>query len=187
MKNIKLIIFIWLVLLNNFSYSENPEEFADINPGRYDSTWWNRTPLRFIQTNLREIDVDMDQDIYIQSLLDVSANLVLINVGGIVANYPTSLDFHYRNPRLKGDLVGELVEKLHAKGMKVIGRFDFSKLNETLAFKKPEWLYVGTDGQYVNYNGQVHTCVNGGYQQEYGFKILKEAISCCKSGCSAST
>ena len=46
-----------------------------------------------------------------------------------------------------------------------------------LPVKKPEWLYVGTDGKNVNYNGKVHTCVNGGYQQEYGFEILKEAIT----------
>jgi hypothetical protein len=59
----------------------------------------------------------------------------------------------------------------------VIGRFDFSKINETLAVKKPEWLYVSTEGKNVNYNGQVHTCPNGGYQQEYGMEILKEAIT----------
>jgi hypothetical protein len=69
------------------------------------------------------------------------------------------------------------VKQLHAKGIKVIGRYDFSKINETLAAKKPGWLYVGTDGKNVNYNGQVHTCINGGYQQEYLFDILKEAIT----------
>ena len=31
-------------------------------------------------------------------------------------------------------------------------------------------------GENVNYNGQVHTSVNGGYQQEYSFKILSEAL-----------
>ena len=66
--------------------------------------------------------------------------------------------------------------RLHAKGIKVLGRFDVSKLNETLAVKKPEWLYIGTDGKNVNYNGQVHTCVNGGYQQQYSFEILHEVI-----------
>ena len=71
---------------------------------------------------------------------------------------------------------GDLLKNLHAKGIRVLGRFDVSKINETLAAKKPEWLYVGTDGKNVNYNGQVHTCVNGGYQQQYTFDILKETI-----------
>ena len=150
---------------------------SSIDPGKFDSTWWNRAPYRLVQTNLREIDATMDVEAYVQSMVDASANIVLINVGGIVANYPTELPYHYRNPHMKGDLVGDLIKGLHAKGIKVIGRFDFSKINETLAAKKPEWLYVSTAGKNVNYNGQVHTCPNGGYQQEYGKQILKEAIS----------
>jgi Hypothetical glycosyl hydrolase 6 len=152
-------------------------DLSSIDPGRYDDTWWNRAPYRLVQTNLREIDATMDVEAYVQSMVDASANIVLINVGGIVANYPTQLPFHYRNPHMKGDLVGELIKGLHAKGIKVIGRFDFSKINETLAAQKPEWLYVSTAGKNVNYNGQVHTCPNGGYQQQYGMEILKEAIT----------
>ncbi|HTE09555.1 MAG TPA: hypothetical protein VK645_01275, partial [Chitinophagaceae bacterium] len=150
---------------------------TSINPGRYDTTWWNRAPYRLVQTNLRETDATMDVAAYVQSMVDASASIVLINVGGIVANYPTQLPFHFRNTFMKGDLVGDLIKGLHAKGIKVIGRFDFSKINETLAPKKPEWLYVSTAGKNVNYNGQVHTCINGGYQQEYSKEILKEAIT----------
>ena len=166
-------ISILLVSCNQTSHVD----LSTIDPGRFDTTWYNHTPLRFIQTNLSEIDGNMDVDVYVKSIVDISANFVIFNVGGIIANYPTKLPFHYRNPYLKGDLTGEVVKKLHEKGIKVIGRFDFSKINETLAVKKPEWLYVGTDGKNVNYYGQVHTCVNGGYQQEYGFGILKEAIT----------
>jgi hypothetical protein len=151
-------------------------QLASIDPGKYDNSWWNRSPYRLIQTNLREIDATMDTDAYVQSMVDGSATVVLLNVGGIVANYPTKLPFHFRNTNMKGDLVGDLVSKLHNKGIKVIGRFDFSKLNETLAAKKPEWLYVGSNGQNVNYNGQVHTCPNGGYQQQVSKEILTEAI-----------
>lgn len=164
-----------------FSQSARPPQAAvnlsAIDPGRYDASWWNRAPFRLVQTNLREVDATMDVDAYVQSMVDASANTVLINVGGIVANYPTKLPYHYRNTFMKGDLVGDLISGLHAKGIKVIGRFDFSKINEKLAAQKPEWLYVGTDGKNVNYNGQVHTCINGGYQQQYGFDILKEAIT----------
>lgn len=152
-------------------------DLSSIDPGRFDTTWWNRAPYRLVQTNLREIDATMDIDAYVQSMVDASANVVLLNVGGIVANYPTKLPYHFRNTYMKGDLVGDLIKGLHSKGIKVIGRFDFSKINETLAAKKPEWLYVSTAGKNVNYNGQVHTCPNGGYQQEYGMEILKEAIT----------
>jgi hypothetical protein len=129
-----------------------------------------------LQTNLREIDAGMDLDTYIRDVKDVRANVVLFNVGGIVANYPTELEFHYRNPNMAGDLVGEVIKRLHAEGIRMVGRFDFSKINEALAAKKPEWLYVSEAGKTVNYNGQVHACINGGYQQEYLFDILGEAI-----------
>ncbi len=141
-----------------------------------EAEWWLRKPMRMIQTNLREIDADMDMDEYMRQIRAYHANVVLFNVGGIVANYPTQLPFQYRNPNLRSDLVGRAVERLHAEGIRVIGRFDFSKINEALAEKKPEWLYKSVKGKTVNYNGQVHTCINAGYQQEYLFKILGEAL-----------
>lgn len=147
-----------------------------IDPGSFDGTWWNRQPLRLIQTNLREIDATMDVDQYVRSMVDMSANLVLLNVGGIVANYPTELEYHFRNPFMQGDLVGDLVSRLHAEGIRVMGRFDFSKINETLAARRPEWLYVSPQGENINYNGQVHVCPSRGYQQEYAFLILEEAL-----------
>jgi len=138
--------------------------------------WWLTKPMRLVQTNLREIDATLDVETYMQHVRQFNANVVMINVGGIVANYPTELACHYRNPYLRSDLVGKLIERLKGNGIRVIGRFDFSKVNETIAAKHPEWLYKGVKGEFVNYNGQVHTCVNGGYQQESLFKILGEAI-----------
>lgn len=142
-----------------------------------DTDWWLNEPYRLVQTNLREIDaIDFDMDVYVQSVKDMGANCVLINVGGIVANYYTDLEFQYRNPNLRYDLIEEAIEALHKEGIRVMGRFDFSKINEELAAKRPEWLYVGVHGEHVNYNGQVHTSLNGGYQQEYSFKILSETL-----------
>ena len=140
--------------------------------------WWLEEPFRLIQTNLREIDaIDFDIDVYVKSLTDIGANTVLINVGGIVANYYTDLEYHYQNPNLKFNLINEVVARLHEEGIRVMGRFDFSKLNEAYAFLNPDWLYKSVAGENVNYNGQVHTCVNGGYQQDYSLKILNEALT----------
>ncbi len=140
------------------------------------SDWW-LTPHRLLQTNLREIDATMDTDQYVREVQEFGANVVLFNVGGIVANYPTQLKYHWRNTHMKGDLVGTVLPKLHAAGVKMIGRFDFSKINEKYAVENPQWLYVSEDGEHVNYNGQVHTCLMGGYQQKYMYEILEEAIT----------
>jgi len=133
---------------------------------RAEPGWW-LTPRRMIQTNLREIDAGMDVEAYVASLKAAGANVVLFNVGGIVANYPTELPYHYRNPFLKGDLTGEVVKRLHAEGIRVIARFDFSKVNERIAQEHPEWLTRDADGRSVPpYNGQVAVCLNSWYQQE---------------------
>ena len=90
----KLLLSSILTLFATFS-------FAQVQPKE---EWWLKEPFSLIQTNLREIDaIDFDIDIYVKSLKDIGANTVLINVGGIVANYYTDLEFHYRNPNLKFD------------------------------------------------------------------------------------
>jgi hypothetical protein len=148
-----------------------------IDPGNYDGTWWNRTPIRLIQTNFPEIYADMDVDRYVQSVVDASANTVLFNTGGIVANYQTKLPYEWKNPFMGDrDFVGELIGKLHKKGIKYIARFDFSKVDLSIAAQKPEWLYIGTNGKNLEFNGTIAACINGGYYQEYALEILKEVI-----------
>ena len=143
-----------------------------------DGRLWYEKPFRLVQTNLREIDaITLDPEEYVSMIKDFKATAALFNVGGIVANYPSELEFEYVNPNLREDMVGRVLEGLHAEGIAMMGRFDFSKMNEAFAFKNPDWLYKNLKGEFVNYNGQVHTCVNGHYQQEYSLKILSEALT----------
>jgi hypothetical protein len=151
---------------------------SSIDPGTYDATWWNRTPIRLIQTNLPEIEGSMDRDVYLQSIVDASANTVLFNTGGIVANYQTKLPYQWKNPNIGSeDLVADLISRFHDKGIRYIARFDFSKLDSSIAVQKPEWLYKGTDGKPQIFNGLYSACINGGYYQVYAFEILREAIA----------
>lgn len=139
-------------------------------------SWWTRNNVRLIQTNLREIDADLDVDALIRKLRHLSANALLINAGGIYAFYPTRLKYHYRLPSLKRDLLGEVVERAKAEGIRVIGRFDFSKAHISIFEQHPEWFFRTRDGSEANYQGHIHTCVNGYYQQEYSLQILEEVI-----------
>ena len=132
--------------------------------------------MRLIQTNLREIDADLDPDEFVGMLKDFSANVVLFNAGGIVANYDTSLEFHYKNPYMKNDFMGEVIKRTKEAGIRFMARFDFSKVNESIVKDHPDWQYVSMRGENVNYNGQVHVCLNSYYQQEYSLKILGEVI-----------
>lgn len=175
----KIILFIVSVFLTTFSWSQpGNDPLSKINPGRYDATWWNRSPIRLIQTNLPEIEGSMDRDAYVKSIVDASANAVLFNTGGIVANYQTKLPYQWKNPNIgEEDLVADLIKRFHEKGIKYIARFDFSKLDSSIAAKKPEWLFVSPNGEHQIFNGLVSACINGGYYQEYAFEILREAIA----------
>jgi len=164
MLNLILLAFIYFCVNTSYANTNNNDK------------WWLK-PNRLLQTNLREIDATMDIDKYVREVKDFGANIVLFNVGGIVANYPTDLEYHWRNTHMKADLVGTVLERLHKEGIRMMGRFDFSKINEKYAVQHPEWLYVSEKGKNVNYNGQVHTCLMGGYQQDYIYKILKEAAT----------
>jgi hypothetical protein len=172
-------IFIAAILCGGFSCNRTGQDFlSSIDPGSYDGTWWNRTPVRLIQTNFPQIHASMDVDDYVQTLIDASASAVMFNTGGIVASYQTRLPYHNKNPYMgERDFIRELITKAHENDIRYIARFDFSRIHPRIAGQKPEWLYVGTDGKNLVFNGKVSTCLNGGYYQEYAFEILKEVIA----------
>ena len=128
--------------------------------------WWLDEPVRLIQTNLREIDArDFDVEVYVEEALVHSANTVLINVGGIVANYPTDLEFHYRNPFLRFDIIHDVVERSHESKIRVIGRFDFSKINEKFADQNPACKRIDT---FVRNGGKVLATAETSTRDELG-------------------
>ena len=139
--------------------------------------WWDRNNQRLIQTNLRAKDAAMDRQSLIAELKELSCNVLLLNTGGVTAFYPTSLDFHYRSPWLgNGDLTGDMVRLCHDNGIRFMARFDFSKIHESVYTKHPEWAYRSLKGEVINYNGMVHTCINGEYQRKCSLAILEEVL-----------
>jgi hypothetical protein len=140
--------------------------------------WWMDDPVRLIQTNLRETDTALDAAKLVQQLDEFPANALLIGLGGIVAHYPTDLEFHYRSPHLPAghDMFGEVLREAHARGIRVIGRFDLSKSQKAVYDAHPEWFFKKASGEAVFYNGLYSTCINAGYYRDYAMKILTEAL-----------
>lgn len=134
-----------------------------------------------VQTNLREIDAGLDVEAVLDFIDDMGARAWLLSVGGIISGYPTQLDFQNPNPRLaaraSGDLVGDAVEAAHARGVRVLARMDFSKVDQRIAEEHPDWCFVDAQGQQQVYNGLTSVCPSGQYYQAKVFEILDEVLS----------
>ncbi len=140
--------------------------------------WWMNEPIRWVQTNLRETDATLNSDRLVGQLSEMRANVLLMGMGGISAYYPTTVEFHYPSPYLPAgqDLFGDVLRKSHARGIRVIGRFDFSKTRKTVFDAHPEWFFRKADGSPAIYNSLYSTCINGGYYRQQAMKILSEGL-----------
>lgn len=139
------------------------------------SDWWKDYPWRLIQTNLREIDMrDIHADQVVRNLQAFKATILMINAAGIIASYPTALPYHFQSPHLTGDSLLQIIETCHAASIRVFARTDFSKIRRPIYELHPEWAYRSARGQIVDYNGDVHVCVNSWYQQQGILDILNE-------------
>jgi hypothetical protein len=135
-------------------------------------------PIRLLQTNLRETDSTLEARRLVQQAADFPGNVLLFNMGGIVAQYPTRVEFHYASPHLPAgrDLFGDVLQAAHARHIRVIGRFDLSKTQKPVFDAHPEWFFKRTNGEPAIYNGLYSACINGGYYREHAIRILTEAL-----------
>lgn len=143
--------------------------------------WWDE-PFGALQTNLREIDAAcLDVESVLDYLGEYGADTWLISVGGIIANYPSELDCQRVNPalaaRASGDLIGDAVAAAERRGVRVLGRMDFSKIDAPRSEEHPEWCFVGPSGEPQIYNGYHSVCPSGQYYQQEMFNVVSEVLS----------
>jgi len=134
-----------------------------------------------LQTNLREIDAAvLDVEATLDYLHSFGADAWLLSVGGILSNYPTGLASQVANPalaaRASGDLVGDATAAAAERGVRVLARMDFSKVDAARAERHPEWCFVGPDGSWQTYNGLVSVCPSGDYYQREMPDVVAEVI-----------
>ncbi|MCI8663104.1 MAG: family 10 glycosylhydrolase [Hungatella sp.] len=138
--------------------------------------WWMEHKFRMIQNNIRDIDAKMDIDYEIEKLKEFGADVVQIGCGGISAFSRTGLDCQRPSPYLTDDMFKNFVEKCHGNQIRVIARFDVSKVHVSLGEKHPQWLTRRKDGSAVYFNDTAATCINGEYQQEKTLEIIREIL-----------
>ncbi|MFN8343779.1 MAG: alpha-amylase family protein [Spirosomataceae bacterium] len=145
--------------------------------GPADLPWWKQNNLRVIQVNLPAYEAaTLHPDSLLQDLEACSANTLIINAGGIMAFYPTQLPFHYTNPYMKGNMLGDVIQRCHQRGIKVMVRFDFSRVHESIFKEHPDWCYISPKGERIINTDMYVVSINAPYVQNRAFEIIEEVI-----------
>ncbi|QHT65569.1 family 10 glycosylhydrolase [Rhodocytophaga rosea] len=140
-------------------------------------SWWKPNNLRVIQTNLPAYEAaTLHPDSLLKDLTDFSANTLIINAGGIMAFYPTKLDFQYINPYMKPSMLGDVIKKCHQQGIRVMVRFDFSRVHESIFKQHPDWCYISPKGERIINTDMYVVSINAPYVQDRAFRIIEEVI-----------
>jgi hypothetical protein len=146
--------------------------------GAAEPDWWMREPIRWVQTNLRETDAALDPRTFVDQVAAFGANVLLIQLGGISAFYPSEVQYHHLSPYIPEgrDTFGEVLREAHGRGIRVVGRFDLSKAHKDAYDAHPEWFFTKAGGGPAVYNGLYQACVNGGWYRRKAIEILAEAL-----------
>ncbi|MDR3121335.1 MAG: hypothetical protein LBU58_08400, partial [Clostridiales bacterium] len=149
--------------------------------------WWRRRQ-RVIQTNLQVRDTEkIDPERLVGQIQELGGTTLVFNVGGIYAWYPSEIPYHHVNEYLpRGrDLLAEVVGSCHERGIRFVGRFDFSKADDRAYQAHPEWFAYDADGKpYIvgatrpgEWSLLYTTCINSGYwNDQVAFPALTEAL-----------
>ncbi len=152
-----------------------------------DKKWWHGA-MRVIQDNLQVMDTPlMNPEKIARETQEMHANVLVINVGGIYAWYPSKVRYHHVNEYLPKDtdLLADLIEACHKRDIKVVARFDFSKTDDYVCQERPEWFVREPDGSPRSYGSLrpgnwsilYATCINSGYRNEgLAIPVLNEVI-----------
>jgi hypothetical protein len=137
--------------------------------------WFLRT-RRWVQTNLNEQDpATYDAGLWADYWRRVRAQGVIVNAGGIVAFYPSRLEWHHRALALgRRDLFGEIVTQARRAGLTVLARMDSTRTYEDVFRAHPDWFARDARGEPFH-GGDLYTvCVNGPWVYECVPAILRE-------------
>jgi hypothetical protein len=109
---------------------------------------WHATMRRCGQLNLNERDpLTLNVTEWIDYWGSLKLDALLLNGGGIVAFYPTTVPYHHKSEFLGSrDLFGEFAAATKARGMRLVARMDCNYAYEDALKAHPEWFERARDG-----------------------------------------
>ena len=138
---------------------------------------WYRRTLRWMQTNIAEIDVTRyDIPWWREQWKRTRTQGIVVNAGGIVAYYPTQVPLHRRAEFLgERDLFGDLVKAAREDGIVVFARMDSNGAAKEFYDAHPDWFTRDAQGgPYFRDRDLYAPCINGPYYRDHIPAILRE-------------
>ncbi|WP_165972076.1 alpha-amylase family protein [Paenibacillus piri] len=145
-----------------------------------DKKQWYQKQLRIVQTVLREPDVvNYDAEGVVRYMEEVHANCIVINGGGIIDFFRHDLATANPNSFMTNeDILKDLTEACHRKGMKVIVRVDFRGVDKRIYDLHPDWFAVNEKGEPMFWanlsnipNPLYAPCYLSYYRNEHAFQF----------------
>ena len=143
---------------------------------------WQQKVRRVGQTNFTEYDpAVMNVEEWADYWHSAEVDVVYVSVTGILAFYPSKVQFHRHGKFLKNrDLFGECAAAAKKRGMKVVARMS-PDLNWGDALEAhPEWAMRYADGTVQHSSEEpalFKTCMFSGYMDDYVPAIIREVNS----------
>ncbi|MBW7458546.1 hypothetical protein K0U00_31340, partial [Paenibacillus sepulcri] len=144
-----------------------------------DNTFWYQKQLRILQTVLREPDiVDYDAQSVVAYLESIHSNCIIVNGGGIVDFFRHNLVTANPNPFMQGeDILKDLTDACHAKGIKVVVRVDFRGVDKRIYELRPDWFSINAQGEPLIRDNPLHSaifqpCYQSKYRNEHAYAFI---------------
>ncbi|MDE7353972.1 MAG: hypothetical protein K2O06_13140 [Acetatifactor sp.] len=140
--------------------------------------YWYQKSLRFLQTVLREPDIqNYDAKAVVDYMQKANANTLVINGGGVIDFFPNPLELNKLNQFMGGkDILKDVCQEIHKAGMHVIVRVDFRGVEKERFERHPDWFGKRMDGKPMRSGvaGFISApCYNSYYANEHAVELIR--------------
>ena len=148
-------------------------------PALNEHEWFDR-PMRWAQINMTEdAPARMDVGFWLDYFRRIHADGACLSAGGVVAFYPTEIQFHHRSRWLPGHetFLSDLMEGCRKNGMVVLARTDPHATYQDAYEAHPEWIAVDAAGKkrpHPDYPNMWLTCALGPYNFDFMTDVTHE-------------
>jgi hypothetical protein len=146
------------------------------------AAYWYQQNLRFLQTVLREIDINnYDPAGVVSYMKKANANVLVVNAGGVIDFFKNPLEMANHNRFMGGDILPALCGEIHRAGKRLITRVDFRGVETRRYNLHPDWFALDQDGNVkagISGNAKLaRPCYNSPYTGEYAEAFVDYLLS----------